>query len=60
MRRQIALATRLGELPAHTDIDQLGYELHALLLKANHDLQLFGQADSLTRARTAIDRLLTT
>ncbi|MGP4024829.1 TetR/AcrR family transcriptional regulator [Actinomadura sp. 3N407] len=60
VRRQIALATRLGELPAHTDVDQLAYELHALLLKANHDLQLFGHADSLTRARTAIDRLLAT
>ncbi len=58
VRRHIALAIRLGELPADTDVEQLAYELHALLLKANHDLQLFARADSLDRARAAIGRML--
>jgi AcrR family transcriptional regulator len=60
LRRQVSLAIRLKEVPADTDADQLTYELHAMLLKANHDLQLFASPDSLTHARTAIDRLLGT
>jgi hypothetical protein len=29
-----------------------------MVLQANHDRQLLGRADALTRARTAVDRLL--
>lgn len=58
IRRQAALAIRLGELPAQSDPDQLAYELHAVLLKANHDLQLLGNADAPAHARAAVSRLL--
>jgi AcrR family transcriptional regulator len=58
IRRQASLAIRLGELPAQPDADQLTYELHAVLLKANHDLQLFGHTDAPARARAAVSRLL--
>lgn len=54
VRRQVALAVRLGELDPATDVDQLTFELHAALLKANHDLQLFGHIDSLEQARKAV------
>lgn len=54
VRRQTALAIRLGELAAGTDPDQVAYELHAVLLKANHDLQLFGDPSALDRARSAV------
>lgn len=59
LRRQAALAVRLGELPADTDIDQLIYELHGLVLQANHDRQLLHRPEALARAARAVDRLLT-
>jgi AcrR family transcriptional regulator len=60
LRHQAELALRLGELSPGTDIDQLVFELHAMVLQANHDLQLLERADALDRARIAIDRLLST
>ncbi|NUS44838.1 MAG: hypothetical protein HOQ24_14265 [Mycobacteriaceae bacterium] len=59
LRREIELATRLGELPSDTDADQVAFELHALLLKANHDRRLFDRPEAVERARRAADRLLT-
>jgi AcrR family transcriptional regulator len=56
--RQLGLARRLGELPADTDIGQAVYELHAVLLKANHDRQLLASEDALDRARRAVTRIL--
>jgi len=58
VRRDIDLARRLGELPPDTDVDQLVFELHAMVLQANHDRQLLARTEALTRARTAVDRLL--
>ena len=58
LHRQVELAVRLGELPAETDAAQLVFELHALLLKANHDLQLDERSDALDRARTAAHHIL--
>lgn len=48
----------LGELSADDDPDQLAFELHAILLKANHDRQLLGRGDAFDRARRAVDRRL--
>lgn len=56
--RDIRLAIRLGELPPDTDAEQLVFELHAIILQANHDYQLLNRPEALTRARVAIDRLL--
>ncbi len=58
LRRDVDLALRLGELPSDTDVEQLVFELHAMVLQANHDRQLLGRKDALTRARNAVDRLL--
>ncbi|WP_069162697.1 TetR/AcrR family transcriptional regulator [Nocardia altamirensis] len=58
LRREAELARRLGELPPDTDIEQLVFELHALLLQANHDRQLFGRGDAITRGCRAAERLL--
>jgi AcrR family transcriptional regulator len=60
LRRDVELARRLGELPSDTDVEQLVFELHAMVLQANHDRQLHGRTDALTRARSAVDRLLRT
>ncbi len=58
LRREVELAVRLRELPEDTDVEQLVFELHAMVLQANHDHQLLGREDALTRARNAVDRLL--
>lgn len=58
LRRDVELAVRLGELPSDTDVEQLAFELHAMVLQANHDRQLLGRKDALTRARNAVNRLL--
>ncbi|GAA1611475.1 TetR/AcrR family transcriptional regulator [Kribbella sancticallisti] len=56
--RQADLAVRLGELWDSADVEQVVFELHAVLLKANHDRQLLGRDDALNRARAAVDRIL--
>jgi AcrR family transcriptional regulator len=56
--RHAVLAKRLGELPPESDPQQVVFELHAVLLKANHDRQLLGRADALDRARAAVARIL--
>ncbi len=58
LRREARLAVRLHELPTDTDVDQLVFELHAIVMQTNHDLQLFQRRDTRTRAHTAISRLL--
>ncbi|GAA1551763.1 TetR/AcrR family transcriptional regulator [Kribbella sancticallisti] len=56
--RQANLAMRLGELPRSVSPEQVAFELHAMLLKANHDRQLLGRDDALERARDAVERIL--
>ncbi len=56
--RQANLAMRLGELPEAADADQVAFELHAMLLKANHDRQLLGRDDALDRAKAGVERIL--
>ncbi|MFQ6395644.1 TetR/AcrR family transcriptional regulator [Nocardia sp. KC 131] len=58
LQRDVELARRLRELPSDTDVEQLVFELHAMVLQANHDRQLLGRKDALTRARNAVDHLL--
>ncbi|WP_063051345.1 TetR/AcrR family transcriptional regulator [Nocardia arthritidis] len=58
LHRDVELARRLGELPSETDVEQLVFELHAMVLQANHDRQLLRREDALTRARNAVNRLL--
>lgn len=58
LQRDIDLALRLRELPPDTDAGQLVFELHAMVLQANHDRQLLGRGDAPARARNAVSRLL--
>lgn len=58
LRREAKLAVRLGELPINTDVEQLVFQLHALLLKANHDRQLFGTHEALVTAHHLLASLL--
>ena len=58
LRRDVELAVRLRELPSDADAEQLVFELHAMVLQANHDRQLLGRKDALTRARHAVNRML--
>jgi AcrR family transcriptional regulator len=57
--RDVNLAIRLGELPPDTDPEQLTFELHAMILQANHNRQLLQRDDALERARIAIEQRLT-
>ncbi|OHV04562.1 TetR/AcrR family transcriptional regulator [Mycobacterium talmoniae] len=56
--RDVKLAIRLGELPPDTDAEQLTFELHAMILQANHDRQLLHRDGALQRARIAIEHRL--
>ncbi|GAA3989342.1 TetR/AcrR family transcriptional regulator [Allokutzneria multivorans] len=60
LRHDVELALRLRELPEDTDAEQLVFELHAMVLQANHDRQLLGRDDALIRAHNAVNRLLRT
>ncbi|MFB9931587.1 TetR/AcrR family transcriptional regulator [Amycolatopsis halotolerans] len=58
LRVNIWRAVSLDELPADTDIDQLLYEIVAIMLALNHFLQLHGDRQAPARARRALERLL--
>ena len=47
-------AQELGELDSHVDTAQLAFEIHALMWGANWMLQLHGDRQAITRAKTAI------
>ncbi|MGW7383902.1 TetR/AcrR family transcriptional regulator [Streptomyces sp. NPDC054794] len=54
LRRQIGLACRLGELDPGTDVEQLLFDLHAVVLQANYARSLLEYPDAYDRARHAI------
>lgn len=55
---EIRLATRLGEIVADEDADQLAFELHALVQEANWARQLLDREDAFERARRGIETRL--
>ncbi|MFF1615741.1 TetR/AcrR family transcriptional regulator [Amycolatopsis sp. NPDC058278] len=57
LRLNIWRAVSLAELPPDTDIDQLLYEIVAIMLALNHFLQLHGDRQAPARARRALERL---
>ncbi|WIX89639.1 TetR/AcrR family transcriptional regulator [Amycolatopsis sp. DG1A-15b] len=57
LRLNIRRAVSLAELPPDTDIDQLLYEIVAIMLALNHFLQLHGDRRAPARARRALERL---
>lgn len=58
VRSNVESAICQGQLDPQIDSEQLTFELSAMILQANHDIQLFHQSASLDYARTAISRLL--
>ncbi|MCR6487759.1 TetR/AcrR family transcriptional regulator [Amycolatopsis sp. OK19-0408] len=57
LRVTIWRAVSLAELPPDTDIDQLLYEIVAIMLALNHFLQLHRDREAPKRARRALERL---
>lgn len=57
LRVNIWRAVNLAELPTGTDIDQLLYEIVAIMLALNHFTQLLGDRQAPARARRAVERL---
>jgi hypothetical protein len=51
-------AVRERHLSAKLDVEQLSFELYALILGANWSRQLFGDQVAIARARTALHRRL--
>lgn len=58
MERAIRLAVAEGHLRADTDVPQLLFEIHGLILALHHDARFLRQRDVLDRARTGFERLL--
>ncbi len=59
LRIHIRRAVSFGELAPDTDVDQLIYEVVAIMLALNHFLQLERDHAAPARARRALERLLT-
>jgi AcrR family transcriptional regulator len=57
--REAKAAVAAGELPPDTDPRQLAFELNAVFMGANWSHRLLRDPQTFTRARRAIDRLLT-
>lgn len=58
LARVIRRAVELGELSPPDDVEQLAFEIRALLDGANTDSLLFSSAEPYARVRTALARLL--
>lgn len=58
LARVISRAAAAGELPLPSDVEQLAFEIRAVLDAANTDSLLFGSAEPYARARRALERML--
>jgi AcrR family transcriptional regulator len=58
MHRAIELAVQEGHLMAATDIEQLLYEVHGLILALHHDARFLRYPGATTRARHGFERVL--
>ncbi|MET7350533.1 TetR/AcrR family transcriptional regulator [Streptomyces mirabilis] len=55
---ELGTAVEARELPPHTDVEQLAFELNGVALAANQSIQLHRDPQAPTRARRAVARLL--
>ncbi len=60
LERAIRQAVDAGHLSPHTDAAQLIFELYAVMLAVHHDARLLQDSEALVRARSALQRVLTT
>ncbi len=58
LQKAIDLAIAAGELPVDTDVEQVGFELFALVLASHHDHRLLGERGALDRAFRGFERLV--
>jgi AcrR family transcriptional regulator len=58
MLREVRNAVEAGDLPAGTDPDQIVFELRGVVMAANQQLQLNGDARAAQRAHAAVRRIL--
>ena len=58
VERAIGLAIEDGQLAPDTDVQQMLFEIHGLILALHHDARLLRTADAPQRARVAFERVL--
>jgi AcrR family transcriptional regulator len=58
LRRALTLAVEEGHLCPRTDVDQLLFEMHGLILALHHDARFLRNPGSVDRARAGFDRLI--
>ena len=58
MKRALALARSEGHLNADADLDQMLFEIHALILALHHEARFMRSPGSMERARTGFKRVL--
>ncbi len=58
MQRAIAQAVEQGHLSAHTDVQQMLFEIHGLILALHHDARFLRTPGAVERARTGFERIL--
>ena len=58
MKRALALAQDEGHLQADADIEQMLFEIHALILALHHEARFMRSPGSMDRARTGFQRVL--
>ena len=58
MRRALSLTRSEGHLSADADVDQMLFEIHALILALHHEARFMRSPGSMDRARTGFKRVL--
>ena len=58
LHKAIGLARDEGHLRADTDVEQLLFELHGLILSLHHDARFLQRPDALVRVRVGFERVL--
>ena len=58
LQRAIELAREVGHLTPETDVQQLLFELHGLILSLHHDARFLRSSSAMERVRTGFERVL--
>jgi AcrR family transcriptional regulator len=58
LQRAIQMAVEVGDLPPDTDVQQLLFEIHGLILALHHDARFLRNPGTLDRARRGFERVL--
>jgi AcrR family transcriptional regulator len=58
LHRAIQMAVEVGDLPPDTDVQQLLFEIHGLILALHHDARFLRNPGTLDRARRGFERVI--